>query len=142
MDWYYPVLAGVVTGEPAAQMLASKWDQFVIPGRGVRCVSDESWVTAAETAECALAHAAIGDTDTATKLLGWTRQHRDVDGAYWTGIVYPQEIIFPVGERSAYTGAAVLLTADAVAGSTEASRIFWANDHPLHESSVNAAQNS
>ena len=47
-----------------------------MPGRGVRCVSDEPWVTAAETAECALAHLALGDAETATELLRWTRAHR------------------------------------------------------------------
>ena len=34
-------------------------------GLGVRCVSNEPWVTAAETAECALAHLAVGDDETA-----------------------------------------------------------------------------
>ena len=57
-------------------------------GKGIRCVTDEPWVTASETAECALAFAAIGDRDTATDLLAWTRAHRRDDGAYWTGLVH------------------------------------------------------
>jgi hypothetical protein len=41
MDWYYPVLAGPVRGAAADQRLAEGWATFVMPGLGVRCVSDE-----------------------------------------------------------------------------------------------------
>lgn len=124
MDWYYPVLTGALVGEAAKARLAEGWDGFVLEGRGVRCVNDEPWVTAAETAECSLAHAAIGDLDTASELLRWTRAHRHPDGSYWTGIVYPDQTCFPEGERTAYTGAAVILAADAIAGASAASGIF------------------
>ena len=55
MDWYYPVLCGALKGEAAARRLDSDWDTFVMDGLGVRCVSTGPWVTAAETAECAIA---------------------------------------------------------------------------------------
>jgi hypothetical protein len=87
-------------------------------------VSNEPWVTAAETSECAIAHAAAGDLETATQLLRWTRRHRDDDGGYWTGIVYPDREHFPAGERTAYTGAAVILAADTIAGASPASGLF------------------
>ena len=93
-------------------------------GLGVRCVSDEPWVTASETAECAIAFATIGDTDTAADLLRWTRNHRRPDGSYWTGIVYPDRLNFPFDEHTSYTAAAVILAADAIAGSGPAARIF------------------
>ncbi len=128
MDWYYPVLAGVLTGVAAERRLAERWDTFVLPGLGVRCVSDEPWVTAAETAECAIAHAAAGDKARATDLLAWTRNHRDDDGAYWTGIVYPDRVAFPDRERTAYTAAAVILAADAISGTSPASGIFAPDD--------------
>ena len=124
MDWYYPVLTGVLTGERARARLASKWDEFVMDGRGVRCVNNEPWVTAAETAECSLAHTAAGLTDTAVDLLAWTRAHRDVDGSYWTGIVYPQRVNFPAHERTAYTTAAVILAADAISQTSAACALF------------------
>jgi hypothetical protein len=124
MDWYYPVLAGVLTGEPARARLAEGWDTFVMDGRGVRCVSDEPWVTAAETAECALAHLVVGDVEAAGALLDWTRAHRCADGAYLTGLVYPAVVAFPGGERTAYTGAAVILAADAMSGASPASGLF------------------
>jgi hypothetical protein len=122
MDWYYPVLCGVLTGEDAKIRLADQWDTFVLAGRGVRCVSTEPWVTAAETAECAIAHAAVADLDTA--LLATTRGHRCDDGAYLTGLVYPQRATFPDEERTAYTTAAVILAADAVTGASPASGVF------------------
>jgi hypothetical protein len=133
MDWYYPVLAGALTGADAERRLASRWDTFVMPGLGVRCVSEEPWVTAAETAECAIAHAAAGDKATATELLTWTRAHRHDDGSYWTGVVYPHGVHFPDGERTAYTAAAVLLAADTISGTSPASDLFMADDHPADE---------
>jgi hypothetical protein len=124
MDWYYPVLTGVWTGEMAERRLLDGWDTFVLDGRGVRCVSDEEWVTAAETAECAIAHAAVGSIDIACELLRWTRAHRCRGGAYLTGLVYPGRNSFPIEERTAYTGAAVILAADAISGATPASGLF------------------
>ncbi len=130
MDWYYPVLAGVVTGPSASARLAGRWDEFVMSGLGVRCVNNEPWVTAAETSECALAHLAAGDAASATELLSWTRAHRQADGSYVTGIVYPQRITFPDGERSAYTAAAVILVADALSGASSASGLFLGDHLP------------
>lgn len=124
MDWYYPVLSGCVTGDRAVLRLAERWDEFVIEGSGVRCVSNQPWVTAAESCECAIAHLAIGDLDTALQLFGWAQAHRTDDGEYLTGLVYPGAISFPDAERTAYTGAAVILTADALTGTTPASGLF------------------
>jgi GH15 family glucan-1,4-alpha-glucosidase len=132
MDWYYPVLSGALTGEAAKRRLAEGWDAFAIEGRGIRCVSDEPWVTASETAECALAFAAIGDRATASDLLRWTRAHRRPDGAYWTGLVYRarrKPVRFPYDEHTSYTAAAVILAADAIAAASPASGIF--TPHPL-----------
>ena len=38
MDWYYPILGGVLRGQAAQARVAAFWDTFVVPGRGVRCV--------------------------------------------------------------------------------------------------------
>ncbi len=124
MDWYYPVLTGALVGEEAKARLAEGWGTFVMEGLGIRCVSDEPWVTASETAECALAFAAIGDLSTAADLLEWTRTHRRDDGSYWTGIVYPEGVLFPFDEHTSYTAAAVLLAVDAITQTTPASDIF------------------
>jgi GH15 family glucan-1,4-alpha-glucosidase len=124
MDWYYPVLTGAIVGEQAKAHLADKWDLFAMEGKGIRCVSDEPWITASETAEAAIAYAAIGDVSTASDLLQWTRSHRLADGSYWTGIVYPSLERFPFGETSAYTAAAVILAADAITGASPAGAVF------------------
>jgi hypothetical protein len=124
MDWYYPVLTGALTGEAAKARLADRWENFAMEGLGIRCVSDEPWVTASETAECAIAFAAIGDLSTAADLLRWTRTHRRDDGSYWTGIVYPEQQLFPFDEHTSYTAAAVLLAVDAITGSSPAAGVF------------------
>ncbi len=124
MDWYYPVLTGALELDAAKARMAEGWETFVMEQRGIRCVSDEPWVTASETAECAIAFAAIGDTSTATELLQWTRTHRRDDGSYWTGVVYPDEILFPFDEHTSYTAAAVILAVDAITRTTQASNLF------------------
>jgi len=115
MDWYYPVLSGAITGDEASARIAADWDSFVIPGFGVRCVRPNNWATAAETSECVLTLDAMGDSDRATALFASTQRHRQADGSYLTGWVYPQEVTFPTNEATSYTVAAVLLAADALA---------------------------
>jgi len=124
MDWYYPVLAGVVTGEEGGARLAAGRDRFVMDGLGVRCVADKPWVTAAETCECAIAHASVAETGVAADLLASTRHLRHHDGSYFTGMVHPDRVHFPGGERTTYTAAAVVLAADVLAGAGPASRLF------------------
>jgi hypothetical protein len=124
MDWYYPVLTGAVVGDDAAKMLSQGWETFVMPGKGVRCVSDRPWVTAAETCECALAHLAVGERAAAITMFNWVQALRDRDGSYFTGIVFPELVHYPDQERSAYTAAAVILLADALCGSNPTSSLF------------------
>jgi len=131
MDWYYPVLTGVVQGAGGRARLEERAATFVMDGKGVRCVSDRPWVTVAETCECALAHLAVGQRDTAEELFGWAQQFRHDDGRYWTGTVFPDEARFPAGERSTYTAASVVLAADALVGGSPASALFVDHDAVL-----------
>jgi hypothetical protein len=124
MDWYYPVLSGAMVGEPAAERIDRLWDTFVMDGLGVRCVSTGPWVTAAETAECALALDALGRREEAVELVTWGQAHRQSDGAYLTGIVYPDHETFPFQERTTYTAAAMVLAVDALAKWSPASGLF------------------
>jgi hypothetical protein len=124
MDWYYPVLCGALEGDAAARRLDSAMHAFVMPGRGVRCVSTSDWVTAAETAECAMALDALGRRSEALELLAQTVSHRRDDGSYFTGYAYPELATFPGGETTSYTAAAVVLAADALSGTTAASGLF------------------
>ncbi|HTZ08242.1 MAG TPA: hypothetical protein VMB72_04170 [Acidimicrobiales bacterium] len=130
MDWYYPVLAGALGAGAAEERMDAWWDTFVLPGRGVRCVSTGPWVTAAETAECVLALDAMGRSDDALALLTWAQAHRCEDGSYWTGIVYPERSTFPLAERTTYTAGAIVLAADALAGSSPAAGLFRGESLP------------
>jgi hypothetical protein len=128
MDWYYPVLGGPVRGAAAGPLLAAGRDTFEVPGLGVRCVSDQPWVTAAETCELAIALDAIGDFDRALELFGQIQFLREpATGAFWTGWQFETGKHFP-HETSSYTAAAVILAADVLSGCTGAARMFrdWA----------------
>ncbi len=124
MDWYYPVLAGVLDGAEARQRLWDRWDTFVLEGWGVRCVAHRDWVTPAETAECVMACLSAGLAGEAWQLFGWSQNQRDTDGRYWTGTVLPQQDRFPAGEKASYTAAAQLLAADALTVSSPAAGMF------------------
>ena len=124
MDWYYPVLTGAVTGDDASKHMAEGWERFAMPGKGIRCVSDRPWVTAAETCECVIAHLAAGEDSTALTLFTWAQSLRDRDGRYFTGMVFPELVHFPDNERSTYTAAAVILAADALEGVNPTSGLF------------------
>ena len=126
MDWYYPVLCGAVRGEAARERLLARWSTFVMDGLGVRCVSDQPWVTAAETAECALALDACGMTEEAILLLDWVEDLRSADGLYWTGCVHPQRVHYPGDERTTYSAAAVVLASYALADTGPAAGMFRA----------------
>lgn len=128
MDWYYPVLAGVLRGDAANERLASKADDFILDGRGVRCVSDRPWITTAETCECALAYLGIGDRERALELFVQIQDFRQADGSYYTGVVFPQEVSFPDAETSTYSAAAVILAADALSGASPAADLFVDHD--------------
>ncbi len=62
MEWYYPVLGGALRGAAARSRIDERWDDFVVPGLGIRCVDDRPWVTGAETCELVMALDAIGQT--------------------------------------------------------------------------------
>lgn len=124
MDWYYPALCGAVGGEEARRRIREGWTTFVMEGLGVRCVSDQPWVTAAETAESAIALQACGLAGEAGLLLEWAQHLRHPDGSYWTGRVHPQATYFPCGERSIYSAAAVVLAHHSLSGHGPAAALF------------------
>lgn len=108
MDWYYPVLGGALAGAAAHARIDARWNDFVVPGLGIRCVDDHPWATGAETCELAISLTRLDRYDEATHLIADMQHLRDDDGAYWTGYVWPDEARWPV-ERSTWTSAAVVL---------------------------------
>ena len=51
MDWYYPVLCGIYDQDKSIQQIESKWSDFIVEGKGCKCVKEEPWVTVAESSE-------------------------------------------------------------------------------------------
>jgi hypothetical protein len=130
MDWYYPVLAGPVRGEQALDRFESRWDDFVVPGLGIRCVDDEPWVTGAESAECVMALEAAGCRDRAVSMLADIQHLRSPDGSFWTGWQFADQVNWPV-EHSTWTAAAVVLAVDVLSGATPGSGIFRGDELPV-----------
>ena len=129
MEWYYPVLGGAVRGLAARARIDERWDDFVVPGLGIRCVDDRPWVTGAETCELVLALEAMGDLVRAHEQFAAMHHLREDDGSYWTGLVYADGKRWPV-ERTTWTGAAAILAADALSSTTPGSGIFRGADLP------------
>ncbi|MCZ6619131.1 MAG: prenyltransferase [Gammaproteobacteria bacterium] len=129
MDWYYPVLTGVIEGRDATRRLNERWDTFVEPGLGCRCVADEPWVTIAESCELTMASLGAGDRDRALDLFGCLSRYQAEDGSWWTGYAFADEAMWP-DERPTWTAGVVMLAADALHGLTGASRLFTAINLP------------
>lgn len=129
MDWYYPILGGALRGPSAHARMAGGWDTFVAHGRGVRCVSNQPWVTAAETCELVMALDAIGAHDEALELFGWIQFLRHDDGSYWTGMNFPDGRYDEWGqyytvEQPTWNSAAVVLAANALGGDGPTAGLF------------------
>ena len=123
MDWYYPILTGAVRGATAHDRIAERWSDFVVDGLGIRCVDDRPWVTGAETCELVMALDTMGERDRALQQFEAMQHLREVDGSYWTGLVFSDGKRWPV-ERTTWTGAAMILAADSLSETTTGSGIF------------------
>ncbi len=129
MDWYYPVLTGLLPVEAGRARLHARWSQFVHPHWGCRCVRDEPWATAAETAELALAAAAVGARRIARDLLDAVARHDDGHGGLWMGRQFVEDRPWPE-ERPSWTAGAALMAWDAVERRTSAARLFDVQSAP------------
>ncbi|MGB8403386.1 MAG: prenyltransferase [Mycobacterium sp.] len=129
MEWYYPVLGGAIRGVAAQERIRARWDEFVVPGLGIRCVDHRPWVTGAETCELVMTLDAMGQSARAYEQFANMQHLREVDGSYWTGLVYTDGKRWPV-ERSTWTGAAMVLAADALSRTTPGNGIFRGEDLP------------
>lgn len=123
MDWFYPILSGALTGIEAQKRIDKYWKKFVVEGQGVRCVSDEPWVTIAETSEFILALSAMGNDKLARIMFSWIQDRRYDDGSYWCGFTFPDMVVWPEDKLS-WTNGVVLMAADALFDLTPASRMF------------------
>jgi hypothetical protein len=123
MDWYYPVLSGVVRADAAVRRLEERWDEFVVEGLGVRCVSNRPWITSGESAELVITLASVGLQEEAETLFRWMQHLRSDEGCYWMGATFPDGKVWP-REKPAWGSGAVVLAADALVGSSPTSTLF------------------
>lgn len=123
MDWYYPVLSGAFTADTSNARLKSGWDRFVMAEYGCRCVSDEPWITVAESAELVMALLASGERDLAAEIFTRSTRLQDADGVFWMGWQTEEQLFWPK-EKPSWTQAAVILAADALYGDTPASQLL------------------
>ena len=129
MDWYYPILGSALRGPAAAERIKLRWDAFVVDGLGIRCVGDRPWVTGAETCELVMALDAIGQRSAAHRQFAAMQHLREDDGSYWTGLVFADGKRWPE-ERTTWTGAAMILAADALSNTTAGAGIFRGEELP------------
>ncbi len=123
MDWYYPILAGLYSADDAKARIDKRWQEFVEPKLGCRCVTDEPWVTMAETSELVMALVAANDNARAEKLFQTLAQWQQDDGGFVTGYVFRDKAIWPE-DKTSWTAGAVLLAADALYQLTPAHALF------------------
>ena len=123
MDWFYPVLCGVLSEAESRARITSRWDEFVEDKLGCRCEKQEPWVTIAESCELVMALLGAGDHARAVEVYSWLHQWRTGDGSYWTGYQLVEDLLWP-DEKPTWTAGAILLAADALTEHTAASGLF------------------
>ncbi|MFZ5571873.1 MAG: phenyltransferase domain-containing protein [Thermodesulfobacteriota bacterium] len=134
MDWFYPILCGALTGDQAQRRIDKYWKKFVVDGLGVRCVSDQPWITIAETSEFVLALSAMGNHRLAGIVFSWIQDKCYEDGSCWCGFTFPDMVIWPE-DKITWTNAVVLMAADALYHLTPAAGLFrhefWSGSRAL-----------
>jgi len=123
MYWFYPILGGALRGNRAAARIDKYWSKYVIKDQGCRCVSDQPWVTVAETSELVLSLHAMGRDQEAGMVFSWIRDRVYADETFWCGYTYPDMVIWPE-EKISWTNAVALMAADALYGLTPAGQMF------------------
>lgn len=110
MNWFYPVLTGVLKGKQAKECIDREWSDFIIENWGCRVAVDEDTTAVAETSELIIALALIDEHKKARMLLDWTLKLRDDKPGFCRGIKFPEKVVCPPDEeRATWTSAALIL---------------------------------
>ena len=124
MDWYYPVLCGIHSKQDSKKIINERWDEFVVPSLGCKCVSEEPWVTVAESCELILALNKIDEKKAALEIFENISKLVDQkDKLFWTGYVYKDDKFWPI-EKPSWTAAAVVLAANSLFEFNSTSNFF------------------
>lgn len=87
-------------------------------------------MTGAETCELVMALDALGQRSEAHRQFAAMQHLRESDGSYWTGLVFADGKRWPE-ERTTWTGAAMILAADALSDATAGAGIFHGDALPM-----------
>ncbi|MEO0551408.1 MAG: prenyltransferase [Pseudomonadota bacterium] len=123
MDWYYPILSGALSRETSEARLAAGWKTYVAEDMGCRCVTDEPWITVAETSELVITLVSLGKRDLAQRMLDQVANIHDRDGVFWMGWQFAENLYWPK-EKPSWTQAAYILAKDALFGTDASSRLL------------------
>ena len=123
MDWFYPIFTNAANDANALQRVTDMQSIFVEKDLGCRCVSDEPWITIAETCEYIIALSALDKKAEAKRMLHLMLRWQDSDGGFWTGYNFKNKNVWPE-EKTTWTAGAFLLAVDSVYHLTSASTIF------------------
>lgn len=116
MNWFYPVLTGVITGEKALERIEREWSDFIIDNWGCRVAADEDVTAVAETSELIISLCLIGEHKRARLLLDWTLRLWDNRSGFCRGIKLPEQEACPGdNERATWTSAALIMAIAALA---------------------------
>jgi hypothetical protein len=114
MNWFYPVLTGVIADDKARRHIEREWDDLVIEGWGCRVAADEDVTAVAETGELIVALCVSGQHEKAGLLLDWTIRIQDDEPGFPRGMKLPEREECPGGERATWTSAALIMAIAAV----------------------------
>lgn len=114
MNWFYPVLTGVLKGKEASQLIDREWSDFVIPEWGCKVALDEDVTAVAETSELIVALCLIGEHQRAKLLFDWALRLRDGKPGFARGVKLPEQQECP-SERATWTSAALIIAIAALA---------------------------
>ena len=118
MNWFYPVLTGVIKGREAREHLEEQWNDLVIDNWGCRVAADEDVTAVAETGELIIALALAEEHEKGKLLFDWTLRLWDDKPGFCRGVKLPEQEACPGdSERATWTSAALIM---AIAALTKA----------------------
>tara|TARA_B100001250_G_scaffold378074_1_gene367650 strand:+ start:102 stop:1151 length:1050 start_codon:yes stop_codon:yes gene_type:complete len=123
MDWYYPILSGCLNDKEKNYYIERVFNDFYIKDIGIKCVTEEPWITVAETCEFIIALMISGRGEDAKKLLLDILNICDENYIPYMGWQYEENIFWPK-EKPSWTSAAAILAADTVLDFSKASDLF------------------
>ena len=126
MDWYYPIISGVLSDSEKDKHIKKIYKDFYIEGIGVKCVVEEPWVTVAETSEFIVSLVISNEIEEAKKLLIEVMNISDLNDIPYMGWQYEENIFWPE-EKPSWTAAALILAADSIYDFSSGSDILKEN---------------